>query len=1020
MRKKNGAFLLPFLAALAVTTLENNAHTGIAWAQTSRGPAPGLPAPGVSVDLSNYKSKNGVTFTQSGSQLRAKWPMDKGQFGVLALDLKQGVPLIDTLGIAPSAKGKVAPILSHVDPVTVLTVGTRNLNDPAGWVAFFDDPPKRPYQTYTASLSKSSAKVESMGARSTITIGGLSAGPFSGDLRFTFYPGTRLVHVETCVSTQRDASAILYDSGLTSAAPSWHSVSYLDSQDRWQSTGSGGAAQPVAVRYRAIMAESAAGSVAIFPPPHKYFYPLDDVDNFKFAWHGAGYRGEVKTAGFGIRQPLDGDKRHVPWYNAPPGTLQKLGMFYLLSPGKAADALAEVRRFTHDDRFPKLDGYKTFSSHYHVEHSLDFDRRQREQNTTGVPRGLENPQFVDVFKKRGVDIVHLAEFHVDWNPIRARRLELLKKMHEECARLSSPDFLLLPGEEPNVHLGGHWLSFFPKPVYWTLTRDREQPFVEQVPGYGTVYHVGSPLDVQRLIEAEKGLMWTAHPRIKGSITYPDTYMDKAFFHSDRFLGGAWKSMPADLSKPQLGTRVLDLEDDMANMGLRKYIPGEVDVFAIDDTSELYAHMNINYLKLKSIPSYRDGWQSVVDAVQGGHFFVTTGEVLIPKFSIGGKESGATLAVKNSSTALQASLQWTFPLGFAEIISGDGKNTYRQRIDLSDTRAFSKRDLKLNVDLSQRTWARLEVWDLAGNGAFTQPVWIESSARPKQVIKAPLPSPGRPEITAPIGTPATFARFIPGRDDFAWENDLVAFRTFGPALRSGAEDSGIDCWLKRVNYPIINRWYEGDAKGIPYHDDNGEGHDAYDVGSSRGCGGNGIWKNGKLYISDTFIGQKLISQTPQSSVFELSYDYDVEGDKIREVKRITIGMGSRLFRSESTFTQNGQPIALDIGIGITTHAGKATATLNPKEGWMACWEKIGDYGLGTGVVIAPEKVIEMREIKSTDANLAHALFITRTDAAGKSSWSAGYGWERAGAITSSEKWNAYLKAYPTKAYPTAMQ
>ena len=58
-------------------------------------------------------------------------------------------------------------------------------------------------------------------------------------------------------------------------------------------------------------------------------------------------------------------------------------------------------------------------------------------------------------------------------------------------------------------------------------------------------------------------MWTAHPRIKGSRTFPDAYFDTAFYRSDRFLGGAWKSMPVDLSLPRLGTRVLDLQDDIS-------------------------------------------------------------------------------------------------------------------------------------------------------------------------------------------------------------------------------------------------------------------------------------------------------------------------------------------------------------------------------------------------------------------------------------------------------------------------
>src|SRR3546814_7631855 len=77
------------------------------------------------------------------------------------------------------------------------------------------------------------------------------------------------------------------------------------------------------------------------------------------------------------------------------------------------------------------------------------------------------------------------------------------------------------GEEPNVHLGGHWISFFPKPVYWTLDRKEGQPFVENDPKLGKIYHVGSQEDVLKLMQDEKGLMWTAHPRIKGSTGYPD-------------------------------------------------------------------------------------------------------------------------------------------------------------------------------------------------------------------------------------------------------------------------------------------------------------------------------------------------------------------------------------------------------------------------------------------------------------------------------------------------------------------
>jgi len=73
--------------------------------------------------------------------------------------------------------------------------------------------------------------------------------------------------------------------------------------------------------------------------------------------------------------------------------------------------------------------------------------------------------------------------------------------------------------------------------------------------------------------------------------------------------------------------------------------------------------------------------------------------------------------------LEASLEWTFPMAFAEVVSGDGSSVFRHRIDLADTEEFGARKLRVPLDLKGRKWARLEAWDVAGDGAFTQPVWI---------------------------------------------------------------------------------------------------------------------------------------------------------------------------------------------------------------------------------------------------------------------------------------------------------
>src|SRR5262249_51736963 len=145
---------------------------------------------------------------------------------------------------------------------------------------------------------------------------------------------------------------------------------------------------------------------------------------------------------------------------------------------------------------------------------------------------------------------------------------------------------------------------------------------------------------------------------------------------------------------------------------------------LDHTHELYGHMNVNYLRLDRQPRFEEGWQPILDALRGGKFFVTTGEVLIREFTLGGKQSGETLSLKpGEQPEVRVTLEWTFPLHFAEIITGDGQQVYRQRIDLTDTGTFGERTLTLRPDLRGRKWLRLEVWDVAVNGAFTQPAWL---------------------------------------------------------------------------------------------------------------------------------------------------------------------------------------------------------------------------------------------------------------------------------------------------------
>jgi hypothetical protein len=611
---------------------------------------------------------------------------------------------------------------------------------------FFDNPHRRPHETFGSKLEIAKARVSGKGKRATVAVDGLSIGPFAGSVEFLFYADSRMMRIDAAVTTQKDNLAAFYDEGLVADRASWKELVWIDTEGKQRRSDAirlelrGTAASrhvgeppdvnALKVRHRAIAAEGDKGAIACFPPPHQFQFPRDYTTNLGFVWFGPGYQGLDRKSGFGIRQNKDGGGNFVPWFNAPPGVTHRMGMFCLLTAGTAADALRQTLRYTNGDRFPDLPGYLKFTSHYHMAISI----AAMQERAKGFVRA-EPPEYASVFKDMGVDMVHLGEFHGDGNPRDPGPLRLpeMQTMFEECRRWSDDKLLLIPGEEANVYLGlqlegkhpGHWLYLFPRPVYWTMVRAADQPFVEEIAPYGKVHHVGDRGDMIRLLKEERGLAWTAHPRIKASSWTPDIFRHEDFFLADFWLGAAWKAMPADLSRDKLGERVLNLLDDMANWGHKKYVPGEVDVFKIDHTHELYAHMNVNYVQLDRLPRFDDGWQPVLDVLRSGRFFVTTGEVLIPRFAVGGKGSGDVLKLSaGAQPQLEAELRWTFPLSFAEVISGDGRQVYRERIDLTDSAPFGSRTLRLTPELANRRWVRLEVWDVATNGAFTQPVWIE--------------------------------------------------------------------------------------------------------------------------------------------------------------------------------------------------------------------------------------------------------------------------------------------------------
>jgi hypothetical protein len=259
----------------------------------------------------------------------------------------------------------------------------------------------------------------------------------------------------------------------------------------------------------------------------------------------------------------------------------------------------------------------------------------------------------------------------------------------------------------------------PKPVYFSHADPRPagQSFEEEDPVYGHVYHLGSPDDVLKMVNKENGIFWTAHPRTKSSEGYPETYKDKDFFLSDRFIGASWESLPLDLSEKRLcEVRCFGTNDDMSNWAPKpKYMITEGDTYTKRPDDETYPQLAVNYLKLDHVPLYNESWAPIVEGIRSGNFFGTTGEVLFHDWSIEG--SGA-------KSTYHATIEYTFPLEFAELVWSDGTKVDRKIIDLTECGPFGSKTFSIPFDATGKKWVRFAVWDSAGDGAWVQPIQLK--------------------------------------------------------------------------------------------------------------------------------------------------------------------------------------------------------------------------------------------------------------------------------------------------------
>lgn len=719
----------------------------------------------VSCDLKDWNGLAGVTVTASRDSVELTWPGEQGQQNRARFALRNGQPFVAELA-ARKPGGAWIVLGKDLTPDFQITTGRRRISateldilkklhkdtpeaeNEYKWNVFWDAPLEIPgldshlvgpgrtpdeVKRATVSFNSSACKVKSNGDRVSVDFNGLTLGLFSGDLQFTAYKGSNLLRQEALAKTDAPDVAYIYKAGLKgfSIHPDTK-LEWRDDAQEWQEYEFGGDTnqEPVDLqaRNRLEILDAGPGSLAVFPSPHKFFFARENEVNLGYVY----YRKDSDSQfSLGAMQPEHG-QGYDPWgvsdevwdrrvrvarsqiynyalYNAPPGTVQRMAVYYYLSAAGSRQTQQQVMAYTHNDAYKSVPGFKTVTGHFH----LDFNEMIRDRGTSDFM-----PTWVPVFRGLGINIVYLADFHddSDFTDPGPQRFYEQKLYFEGARKMSDKNFLVIPAEEVNSYLGGHWYLMLPKPVYFShaAPRPANQTFEENDPTYGHVYHLGAVDDIENFVNREQGILWTAHPRTKSSAMYPDEYKDKDFFLSDRFVGASWESLPVDLSQARMcEERCFGVNDDMSNWAPKpKFMLAEGDTYMKVPSDETYPLLAINYLKLDKVPDYNENWAPVVEGIRAGNFFGTTGEILFHDWAIEG--SGA-------KSVYTASIEYTFPLEFAELVWSDGVKVDRQIVRLTDTEPFGTKSFRIPFDARGKKWIRFDVWDSAGNGAWLQPV-----------------------------------------------------------------------------------------------------------------------------------------------------------------------------------------------------------------------------------------------------------------------------------------------------------
>ena len=308
-----------------------------------------------------------------------------------------------------------------------------------------------------------------------------------------------------------------------------------------------------------------------------------------------------------------------------------------------------------------------------------------------------------------------------------------------------------------------------------------------------------------------------------------------------------------------------------------------------------------------------------------------------------------------------------------------------------------------------TPAEVVVKNCQGEEIPSQVIYAGEEEPQAVIFQATVEGNGKACYTIVKGTPAAypskaFGRIVPERyDDYAWENNLVAYRLYGPALETSPEKlitPGIDVWVKCTEKLVIDEWY---AKG-DYHHNYGDGMDCYKVGRTLGGGASVPMVDGKFWpMEHNYATAKTLDNGPIRTSVELNYvEWTVDGQPVSLVKRITLDANNRFNKMENTYT--GAFEQLPIAAGFVRHEVKDTAS---GEGWLAMVEAVSDSKQPEVDGDIYQAIIAEGAELHADL-LGHSLAVVPVASGVKMTYYNASGWSQGG-VESMEAWIEAVKA-----------